>query len=73
MAGENKPVDIGVFNQLNVPQFLSTDEERFVSRIPLINWTAIPFSSFEVQVAESNARIVKITKICKIDAMGNIT
>jgi len=73
MAGEDKPIDIGVFNQLNLPQLTSAEEDRIISRIPLINWSAIPFCSLEILVKEGNACTVRITKTCKIASDGTIS
>jgi len=72
MAGENKPIDIGVFNQLNSPQL--SPEEHLISHISRINWSSIPFSTLEVVLREEGkACTVRMTKTCKVDSEGNIT
>lgn len=64
MSGENKPTDIGIFNQVDLsPKITPATENLILSTIKNIDWSNIPFCKIEVRVREGTPRTVIATYI----------
>ena len=67
MQNNQSPIGLGVFNELNLSQLSLTEEDRIISQIKNMNWSAVPFCKIEVRVRAGKPCTVILEKTYKLD------